>query len=150
CYGIGVGRAMASVIEQCHDQYGPVWPINIAPYEVHIVALNYNKPPVREAADRLYAALVEAGHEVLLDDRNKKAGFAFSDSDLIGAPFRVVVSPRNLKEGVAELKSRDKTLEETVSLDDRFDHRDRELRDQPAAFTLSRKGPGGLSILSRS
>jgi len=116
CYGIGVGRAMASVIEQRHDDYGPVWPINIAPFEVHIVALNYNKLPVKEVADQLYSALSAAGHQVLLDDRNKKAGFAFNDADLIGAPFRVVVSPRNLREGVAELKRRDKSLQESVPL----------------------------------
>ena len=118
CYGIGVGRAMASVIEQCHDDYGPIWPVSIAPFEVHIVALNYNKQPVKEAAEALYSAILAAGHEVVVDDRNRKAGFAFSDADLMGVPFRIVVSPRNLAEGVVELKSRDQTVQEKVAVNE--------------------------------
>ena len=117
CYGIGVGRAMASVIEQAHDEHGPVWPISIAPFEVHLVALNVNKEPVREAAEALYDQLRDAGMEVLFDDRNKGAGFAFADADLVGAPFRVVVSTRTVKEGLAELKRRDKSLDDKVLLD---------------------------------
>ena len=115
-YGIGVGRAMAAVAEQCHDEHGPIWPISIAPYQVHVVALNHNKEPVREAADALYAGLREAGLDVLLDDRNRKAGFMFADADLIGVPFRLVVSPKTLRDGEAELKARDGSLSERVAL----------------------------------
>jgi prolyl-tRNA synthetase len=114
CYGIGVGRAMAAVIEQSHDEYGPIWPLSIAPFQVHICALNYNEPQVRETAERLYRELAEAGIEVLLDDRNEKAGSAFNDADLIGIPYRVIVSPKTLAENVVELKTRDKSLQERV------------------------------------
>ncbi len=118
CYGIGVGRAMASVVEQSHDDHGPIWPISIAPFEVHVVALNYNKDEVREASDALYGALRARGLDVLLDDRNKKAGPAFADADLIGVPFRVVVSPRGLEAGTVELKSRDGQVAEVLPVAD--------------------------------
>ncbi len=118
CYGIGVGRAMAAVMEQCHDEYGPVWPFSIAPYHVHICALNATKPGVAEAAEKLYNELQAAGIEVLYDDRNEKAGFAFNDADLIGIPFRLVVSPRNLESGEVEFKTRDGARKEMVALAD--------------------------------
>ena len=114
CYGIGVGRAMASVLEQAHDDYGPVWPISIAPFEVHIAPLNYNKEDVQAAANDLYAVLRQQGFEVLLDDRAHKAGFMFADADLVGAPFRVVVSPKSLAEGQVELRSRDGAVKELL------------------------------------
>jgi prolyl-tRNA synthetase len=117
CYGIGVGRAAASVIEQSHDDYGPIWPITIAPYEVHIVALNYNKEVVSEAADALYGEL-RGDFDVLFDDRNRKAGFMFADADLVGVPFRVVVSPKTLRDGEVELKSRDGAVKERVAIAD--------------------------------
>ncbi len=117
CYGIGVGRAMASVIEQAHDDRGPIWPMSIAPFEVHLVALNYNKAPVRELADQIYEELRAAGVDVLLDDRNKGAGFAFADADLLGVPFRAVVSSRAVSAGEAELKRRDGSLDERVPLE---------------------------------
>ena len=106
CYGIGVGRAMAAVIEQCHDDYGPIWPLSIAPYQVHIIGLNYNQQPVADACEKLYADLQAAGVEVLLDDRGGKAGPAFADADLIGIPIRVVVSPKTLQESNVEFKHR--------------------------------------------
>ena len=113
CYGIGVGRTMASVVEQNHDDYGPVWPMAIAPYQVHLCALNIKKEPVREAAEKLYAELQAAGVDVLFDDRGEKAGFMFNDADLIGVPLRLIVSPKTLAEGQVEFKrrnSRDKTM----------------------------------------
>ncbi len=118
CYGIGVGRAMASVVEQSHDEYGPIWPISIAPFEVHVVALNYVQPDVKAAADALYGALRAAGVDVLLDDRDKKAGFLFADADLIGVPFRVVVSPKALAAGELEVRTRDKSVQLSVPTDD--------------------------------
>jgi len=113
CYGIGVGRTLAAVIEQNHDEYGPIWPMAIAPFQVHICALNIREEAVRQAADTLYRDLQAAGVEVLLDDRSEKAGFMFNDADLIGVPLRLIVSPKTLAEGKAEFKRRgapDKTL----------------------------------------
>jgi len=106
CYGIGVGRAMAAVIEQCHDDYGPVWPMAIAPFQVHLIGLNINQPEVRQACDNLYQSLLDAGIDALYDDRGEKAGFAFADADLIGVPLRLVVSPKTLAQSQVEFKQR--------------------------------------------
>ena len=119
CYGIGVGRTMASVIEQSHDDYGPIWPMSIAPFHVHICAINIKNDEVRVASEKLYNELIECGIEVLLDDRGEKAGFMFNDADLIGIPLRVIISPKTLKEGqMAELKRRGCRDAEVVSLND--------------------------------
>jgi prolyl-tRNA synthetase len=116
CYGIGVGRLMASVIENKNDAYGPIWPITIAPYEVHLNALNYSTPEVCEAAESLYKKLALCGFEVLFDDSDAKAGSQFADADLIGIPFRVIVSPKTLEKGSAELKRRGQKDSELVAL----------------------------------
>ncbi len=110
CYGIGVGRLAASVCEAHHDEYGPIWPMAIAPWQVHICALRADNAEVKEYADRLYQELQSAGIEVIYDDRNVSAGAMFSDADLLGIPLRVIVSPRNLKESCCEIVSRDKTI----------------------------------------
>lgn len=115
CYGIGVGRLAASVCEVCHDDYGPIWPMAIAPWQVHICAVRSDDEKVRAAADKLYEDLQNAGIEVIYDDRNVRAGVMFSDADLIGVPLRIVVSPRNLDEGVFELNSRDKKISEKIN-----------------------------------
>lgn len=115
CYGIGVGRLAASVCEVCHDDYGPIWPMAIAPWQVHICAVRSDDEKVRTAADKLYEDLQNAGIEVIYDDRNVRAGVMFSDADLIGVPLRIVVSPRNLDEGVFELNSRDKKISEKIN-----------------------------------
>ncbi|MBO7742265.1 MAG: proline--tRNA ligase, partial [Victivallales bacterium] len=107
CYGIGVGRAMAAVVEQCHDDWGPVWPVTIAPWQVHVIGLKYSEPQVKEACEKLYDELNALGIEVLLDDRGEKAGSAFADADLLGIPFRVVISPKTLATGEVEFKCRD-------------------------------------------
>ena len=106
CYGIGVGRLAASVCEAKHDDYGPVWPISIAPWQVHLCCMRGDNAEVRAQADRLYEALQKAGVEVLYDDRNVSAGVMFSDADLLGVPVRLVASPRNRKEGCVELSLR--------------------------------------------
>lgn len=118
CYGIGVGRTMAAVIEQSHDEYGPVWPMSIAPYQVHLCALNPKKNEVAETAERLYRELTAAGIEVLYDDRGEKAGFMFSDADLIGVPLRLVVSPKTVAAGQVEFKTRDGTEKAMFATDD--------------------------------
>ena len=106
CYGIGVGRTMASVIEDSHDDYGPIWPISIAPWHVQVCALLPNKDGVGEASEKLVKELEAKGIEVLFDDRGEKAGFMFSDADLIGIPYRAVVSPKSLAEGKVEFRMR--------------------------------------------
>jgi prolyl-tRNA synthetase len=118
CYGIGVERSMAAVIEQSHDRFGPIWPFAIAPFEVHLCALNLEQAPVAELAEKVYAELSAAGVEVLFDDRNEKAGFAFSDADLIGVPFRLIVSPKNLQNSRIEFKTRDGQRQEMFEIDD--------------------------------
>ena len=92
CYGIGVGRLIASVCEAHHDDYGPIWPITIAPWQVEICALRIDDANVRAAADKLCSELEAAGVEVLYDDRPVSAGVMFSDADLLGARVRVVIS----------------------------------------------------------
>ncbi len=106
CYGIGVGRTMASIVEENHDDNGPIWPISVAPFKIHVCAIQAKKDEIRDAAVEVYEKLRAAGYDPLLDTRNVGAGFMFADADLIGAPIRVIVSPRNLKNGVAELKYR--------------------------------------------
>ncbi len=117
CYGIGVGRAMAAVIEQSCDEYGPIWPMSIAPWQVELCAINPEKEGVGEACERLYSELQAAGIEVLYDDRGEKAGSMFSDADLLGIPLRLVVSPRTLAEKQAEFKVRGSRDAERIALD---------------------------------
>ena len=118
CYGVGVERTMASVIEQSHDNYGPIWPTSIAPYHVHICAIDLKKEEVRGVAEKLYNELLDANVEVLFDDRGEKAGFMFNDADLIGIPIRVIISPKTLQAGnKAELKHRGSREVELVALD---------------------------------
>lgn len=120
CYGIGVGRLAASVCEERHDEYGPIWPISIAPWEVQLCCLRADNAEVKEVADGLYDQLQKAGVEVIYDDRNVRPGEMFADADLLGVPIRVVVSPRNLKNGCIEISTRDKSVKEMIALEDAF------------------------------
>jgi prolyl-tRNA synthetase len=106
CYGIGVGRTMACVIEESHDENGPIWPISIAPFKVHICCLQAQKAGIRDAGQNIHDELEKMGIETILDTRKVGAGFMFSDADLIGAPIRVILSRRNLKDEVVEMKYR--------------------------------------------
>ena len=110
CYGIGVGRLAASVCEARHDDHGPIWPLAIAPWQVHICCVRADDPEVKQVADDLYATLQSQKTEVIYDDRAVTAGVMFSDADLLGVPLRVIVSPRNLKESCCEITTRDKSL----------------------------------------
>jgi prolyl-tRNA synthetase len=111
CYGIGVGRLMASVCEARHDDYGPIWPMSIAPWQVHICALRCEEgSAVQKSADALYEELTRAGIEVIYDDRAVSVGVMFSDADLLGVPLRAVISPKTAERGVIEVKKRDKTF----------------------------------------
>lgn len=116
CYGIGVDRLAASVCEARHDEHGPVWPMAIAPWQVHICAVRPDDASVREYADKLYTELEACGIEVIYDDRAVSAGVMFSDADLLGVPLRVVVSPRNIGENCCELAARDKSFKLKVPL----------------------------------
>ncbi len=118
CYGIGVGRLAAAICEVHHDEYGPIWPKAIAPYQVHLCAVRSDNEEVRGFADKLYNELTAKGVEVIYDDRNVSAGIMFSDADLLGVPLRVIVSPRNVKAGVVEIVSRDKSFAINVSMED--------------------------------
>lgn len=105
-YGIGVGRLIATVIEDNHDDYGPIWPMSVAPYEVQLCGLNMNKDNTKEKAEQLYKDLQVAGLDVLFDDRDERPGVQFNDADLIGVPVRVIISPKTLENGSVELKLR--------------------------------------------
>ena len=105
CYGIGVSRTAAASIEQNHDDKGMIWPVPIAPFHVHLLPVTASEQ-VGQTASMLYDACLEAGVEVLWDDRDERAGVKFNDADLIGAPFHVTIGDRGLKQGVVELKQR--------------------------------------------
>ncbi len=106
CYGIGLGRLLSAAVEQNHDDKGIIWPLPIAPYHIHICALDMQNADVVAAADALYDTLVKAGYEVLYDDRLESPGAKFADADLLGMPLRLTVSPRTLAKGGVELKLR--------------------------------------------
>ena len=114
CYGIGIGRLAAAVCEAYHDEYGPIWPMSIAPWQIHLCAVRSDDAQVKVFADQLYEELLKKGVEVVYDDRTVRAGVMFSDADLLGVPLRVVVSPRNLKQNQLEVVSRDKTFSENI------------------------------------
>ena len=117
CYGIGIGRLAASICEAHHDEYGPIWPLSVAPWQVHICAVRSDDAEVKAYADKLYDELQQNGVEVIYDDRKVSAGVMFSDADLIGVPFRVIVSPRNIKQNVVEIVSRDKKISANISME---------------------------------
>ena len=119
CYGIGISRIVASCIEQNNDDKGIVWPSAMAPYQIAIAPLNYHKSDaVKQAANKLYESLLDAGYEVLLDDRNIRPGAMFADLELIGIPHRVVISDRGLKNQQFEYKSRTAEDAELLDLND--------------------------------
>lgn len=117
CYGIGVGRLAASVCEARHDANGPIWPISIAPWQVHLCCMRADQEACKVTADKLYSALSAAGIEVIYDDRDVSAGTMFADADLLGVPVRVIVGPKNLKNSQLELVSRDKRISRLVDIE---------------------------------
>lgn len=117
-YGIGVGRLMAAVVEQHHDEKGIIWPESVAPFEVHLVSLAKNREDeIGQQAEAIYQTLLAAGVEVLYDDRKESPGVKFADADLIGIPWRVTVSSRSLQNGGVEVKRRSEAKAEVVPLD---------------------------------
>ena len=120
CYGIGVERTVAAVIEQHHDENGIIWPLAIAPYHVVVVPVNVKKEEHLENAEKIYNELQAAGVEVLLDDRNERAGFKFKDSDLLGIPMRITVG-KDIVDGKVEFKLRKEADKEIISVDEVLD-----------------------------
>lgn len=111
CYGIGPSRVMGTIVETYHDDKGMIWPENIAPFKIHLLSLNEN-----ETAARIYNDLTKAGLEVLFDDRELSAGEKFADADLIGCPYRVVVSKKTLSSDSVEIKRRSEDANELVEI----------------------------------
>ena len=117
CYGIGITRVVAAAIEQNHDERGIIWTDAMAPFAAVIVPMNYKKSEaVREAADKIYADLLAAGVDVLLDDRDERAGVLLADSELLGIPHRIVIGDRGLKEGNVEYARRTDSEAQSVSV----------------------------------
>ena len=120
CYGIGVTRIIAACIEQRHDERGIVWPANIAPFQLVVIPIDGHKSEqVVKTSEAIWLQAIELGIEVLLDDRDKKisAGVKFADSELIGVPHRIVVSPRTLVDGVVEYKGRSDSDRQMIVID---------------------------------
>lgn len=137
CYGIGIGRLAASVCEARHDENGPIWPISIAPWEVHICCIRPDDAAAKKTADALYEALTARGVEVIYDDREGvRGGQMFADADLLGVPIRAVVSPRNQKDNKIEVATRDKSVREAVEISECCDYICR-LRDKMHKTLLS-------------
>jgi prolyl-tRNA synthetase len=117
-YGIGTGRLMAAIIEQNHDERGVIWPASIAPFRFHLLSLGTTQEAVVTAAEQLYHHLLEAGHQVLYDDRDERAGVKFNDADLIGIPWRLAVSRKTLAQESIEVKKRDESTPRLLPLSD--------------------------------
>jgi prolyl-tRNA synthetase len=120
-YGIGPARIAAAAIEQGNDENGIIWPLAIAPYQVLVVPVNVKDQKSMDVAEELYIALEEKGFEVLMDDRDERAGVKFKDADLIGIPWRVIIGEKNLKEGLVELKERKTGAVERVKVAEAVD-----------------------------
>ena len=119
CYGIGVTRLLGAAIEQGHDDRGIIWPISMAPFEVVICPMNYDRSElVKSTADQLHGDLLAAGIDVILDDRGERPGAMFADWELIGAPFRVVIGDRGLADSVVEFKGRTDEESQNIPLAD--------------------------------
>lgn len=116
CYGIGVTRTMSSIIEQNHDEHGIIWPLNVAPYHVTIIVINYNDDVQKELSDKLYNALKKEKVEVILDERDAKPGFKFKDWDLIGIPLIVTVG-KKANENIVEFKERKTNIKNEIDAD---------------------------------
>ena len=117
CYGIGISRTMAAAVEQNSDENGIIWPIPIAPYHVIVVPVNSNNEEQRQTANSIYKILGQEGLEVILDDRDERAGVKFKDADLIGIPIRITIGPKALQENKVEMKKRWEKEVELVEID---------------------------------
>lgn len=125
CYGIGVGRAIASIIQNSHDENGMILPVSVAPWTVHICPIRMDNESVRETAFEIYDGLVKKGIDTLIDDRNMSAGVKFADADLFGMPIRLVVSPKLIEKGEIELKIRETSEVINIKRDELFNELDK-------------------------
>ncbi len=116
CYGIGIGRLMASVVENSHDENGPIWPKEIAPFQVHLLNIGKEEEVVK-ACEKLHSELEQSGFDVIFDDRDERPGVKFKDADLWGIPVRIAISKKTLAEGQAEWKLRSAKDFEKCSLE---------------------------------
>ncbi len=116
-YGIGPARIAAAAVEQGNDENGIIWPLAIAPYQLLIIPVNVKDTKSMDVAEEMYTALEEKGFEVLMDDRDERAGVKFKDADLIGIPYRIIIGEKNLKEGLVELKERKTGQVEKVKIE---------------------------------
>jgi len=121
CYGVGVTRSLAAVVEQHHDEQGIVWPVSVAPAEVAVIPLSVGDDAVHPQAEELWSALASRGIEVVIDDRDERAGVKFADADLIGWPFQVVVGKNGLAAGQVEVKERATQERTSVPVEDAID-----------------------------
>lgn len=117
CYGIGLGRLMAAIVEIYHDEKGIIWPQGVAPFDIHLIQIESNKK-IKEIGEKLYNTLQKKQIEVLYDDRKESAGVKFADADLIGIPLRIVVSEKTLKKGSVEFKKRDEKKVKLIKIKD--------------------------------
>ncbi len=122
CYGIGLGRILASIIEQNHDEKGMLLPVEVSPYKVCIVPTNTKDEKVMECADRIYDMLTQNGMEPLLDDRDERPGVKFNDMDLIGIPYRITIGKKYLETGMLEVKGRSEEESTLISYDQLLEH----------------------------
>ena len=118
CYGIGVGRTVAAAIEQNHDRDGIIFPVPVAPFEVTILPLQMHDTAVKEAAEKIYKRLLGHDVDVLLDDRDERAGVKFNDADLLGIPVRVTVGIKGIKNGLVEIKTRAEPASNSVPVEE--------------------------------
>ena len=118
CYGVGVSRTLAAIVEQHNDENGIIWPVSVAPYEVSVIPLDPKKEDCAKATGRLVQELLDAGLDVVVDDRDERPGFKFADNDLMGFPYQIVIGKRGLKNGTFELKDRATGEREDISIDE--------------------------------
>lgn len=142
CYGIGVSRLVAAAIEQSHDKQGIIWPVSIAPYEVSVVVLKWQDADLQRTGEEIYAGLVKAGVEAVIDDRQETAGKKFADADLIGFPFQVIVGAQALREGKVEIKIRKTDERRTVKVDRAVEEVSRLVETDRASAAGTRVGSG--------
>jgi prolyl-tRNA synthetase len=121
CYGIGLGRVMGTIVEVSHDDNGIIWPASVAPFQIHLVSLAKD-PELAKKAEELYNGLIKAGFEVLYDDREESAGIKLKDSDLLGLPIRLVLSPKTLEQDSIEVKERGSDKVVMIKLDNLKEH----------------------------
>lgn len=118
CYGLGIGRTIAAIVEKSHDDRGIIWPMSIAPYQVHLIPLGGKSDPTFKLAEQEYKKMNASGIEVLFDDREESAGVKFADADLIGIPIRIVIGERGLQDGKIEVKKRSEDESIMIPLDE--------------------------------